>query len=218
MIDVLLYISICLILGGYVLYFLMIFIGRNKKIDGYNGFDITKDIISEYDSINVIENRGYFTIYNIKRKVIKLASNNYYGNDLSSLCLSLIEAGISIVDSKKNKFIDIFRVIFSNLKILYILPLIGIFISNSFFSVNDVIFGLFLMLCLSYVFYIILEIKEESCYFINNNIDKIDDTSKENKIMIINFIKKILLFDKMIYFGELVLIFRFVLIIFSILF
>ena len=149
--EIFLYTSIGLVLGGYILYFLLIFIGRMKNLGEYTGFDITKDIISEYDSINVIENRGYFTIYNIKRKVIKIATNCYYGKDLSSLSISLIEAGLSVVDNRENKYINVFRGIFSNLKILYIFPLIGLFISNSSFNMSDAKVGVVFLLFLSVI-------------------------------------------------------------------
>ena len=48
MINILLYISFGLILGSYIIYFLMI-IFNNKKVTDSNGFDVTKDIISEYN-------------------------------------------------------------------------------------------------------------------------------------------------------------------------
>ena len=216
MIEILLYVSIGLVLGGYVLYFLLIFIGRMKNIDGSNGFDVTKDIISEYNSINVIENRGYFTIYNIKRKVIKIASSSYYGDDLSSLCLSLMEAGISIVDNKKNKYIDLLRVFFSNLKIIYIFPLFALFISNFSFNVNDAKVSIIFILFFAFISYIILDIKENAYSFINDNIDKIKDIRKEKRDVIVSFMEKMLLCDKLIYFGELLMAVRLVFIMFDI--
>ena len=77
MVEILLYVSSGLIILGYVLYLFIILIGRSKIVSDSDGFDVTKDIISEYDSINIIENNGYFTVYNIKRKVIKLATKCY---------------------------------------------------------------------------------------------------------------------------------------------
>ena len=105
MLDIILYISSGMILFAYLGYFLLILINRNKIVSNSDGFDVTKDIISEYNSINIIETTGYFTVYNIKRKVIKLASKCYYGKDLSSMSLALNEAGISIVDNNKNKYL-----------------------------------------------------------------------------------------------------------------
>lgn len=214
--EIFLYTSMILVLGGYVLYFLLIFIGRMKDVGKCTGFDVTKDIISEYDSINVIENRGYFTIYNIKRRVIKIASSNYYGRDLSSISISLMEAGISIVDNNKNKYINLFRVVFSNLKILYVLPLIGLFISNSSFNVSDARISVIFMLVFAFISYILLEVKGYACEFVNKNIVKIRDISKDNEFKIINFMDKLLFCDKIIYFGELLMVVRMVFMMFDI--
>ena len=212
MIEILLYVSSGLIILGYVLYLFIVLIGRSKIVSDSDGFDVTKDIISEYDSINIIENNGYFTVYNIKRKVIKLATKCYYGKDISSVSLALTEAGISVVDNKKNKYIDIFRVIFNNLKLLYIFPLIALFINNSSFSVNDAKVSIFIGLVLSFISYILIEIKNESIDWVSNNLKKIKNINKDNRNKIINFMNRLILFDKFIYFGELIMVIRLVLI------
>ena len=212
MIEILLYVSSGLIILGYVLYLFIVLIGRSKIVSDSDGFDVTKDIISEYDSINIIENNGYFTVYNIKRKVIKLATKCYYGKDISSVSLALTEAGISVVDNKKNKYIDVFRVIFNNLKLLYIFPLIALFINNSSFSVNDAKVSIFIGLVLSFISYILIEIKNESIDWVSNNLKKIKNINKDNRNKIINFMNRLILFDKFIYFGELIMVIRLVLI------
>ena len=155
---VLLYISSGLIIFSFISYFIMILIGRGRVVSKVDGFDVTKDIISEYNSINVIESKSYFTVYNINRKVIKLDTKCYYGKDLSSICLSLIEAGISVVDNKGNKYIDIFRKIFSNLKILYIFPIIAVFINNSSFNISDAKVSMIFILLFSVITYILIDI------------------------------------------------------------
>ena len=208
--EIFLYVSTGLILFSYVGYFVLIMYGRSKNVSKENSFDIVKDIISEYNSINVIESKSYFTIYNIKRKVVKLSSKIYYGSDLSSISLSLIEAGISIVDKKKNKFLDILRNVFSNLKLLYIFPIIVVLINNSSFNVNDAKSSIIFVLIFTFLSYIVLDIKSQGIYFISENIKKIKVISKEGKVQIVNFMNKLLLFDKIIYFGELIVIVRIV--------
>lgn len=213
---ILLYVSMGLIIFGYIYYFLLLLIGRVKNISNSSGFDVTKDIISEYDSINVIESKNYFTVYNIKRKVIKLATDSYYGKDLSAISLSLIEAGISIVDNKKNMYIDIIRNIFSNLKLLYVLPIIALFINNSSFNVSDARVSIFFLMIFVFVSYIVLDIRSQACYWVSENIKKIKDIKKNNRDKIVNFMNKLILCDKFIYFGEIVMIIRFILILFDI--
>lgn len=216
MVNILLYVAMGLVFGGYILYFLLIFIYRNNEIGDCSGFEVTKDIISEYNSINVIENSGYFTIYNIKRRVIKIASSCYYGKNLVSISISLMEAGISIVDNNENKYINLLRNIFSNLKILYVFPLFGIFISNSSFNVSDANASIFFLLLFVFISYILLDIRRMACDFVNDNISRIVEIKKVNRMKITNFMNKLLLCDKLIYFGELVMIIRLVLIMFGI--
>jgi len=209
---ILLYISSGLIIFSFISYFIMILIGRGSVVSKVDGFDVTKDIISEYNSINVIESKNYFTVYNIKRKVIKLDTKCYYGKDLSSICLSLIEAGISVVDNNKNNYIDIFRKIFSNLKILYIFPIIAVFINNSSFNISDAKVSMIFILLFSVITYILIDIKSQASMWISDNIKKIKGIDKDNSLKIISFINRLILLDKFIFFGELIMIIRFVVI------
>ena len=208
--NILLYTSIGMIVFSFICYCLIIIIGRRKVVSKDNSFDITKDMISEYNSINIIESKKYFTVYNIKRKVIKLDSRSYYGKDLSSISLSLIEAAISIVDNNKNKYINIFRKIFSNLKILYLFPLISILINLITYNVSDAKVSIIFVLLISVITYIFVDIKIQSVNWIKDNIKKIKSISKVNAIEIIGFINKLILLDKMIFVGELIMIVRFV--------
>ena len=216
MLDIILYISSGMILLVYLCYFLLILIGRNKIVSNSDSFDVTKDIISEYNSINIIETSSYFTIYNIKRKVIKLASKCYYGKDLSSISLALNEAGLSIIDNKKNKYINVFRSVFNNLKLLYIFPIIAIIISNSSFNIKDAKVSLIFLLLFTFISYIMISIKSEAIDWVGNNIKKIKDINKENRTNVINFMNRLLFFDKVIYFGEIIMIIRITLILFEI--
>ena len=216
MISILLYVSIFFVLSGFILYFLLIMICRTKNIIDNNGFDITKDIISEYNSINIIESKNYFTVYNIKRKVIKLASKCYYGKDLSSISLSLMEAGISVIDDNKNKYINMFRKIFSNLKLLYVFPMISLFINNSSYYVSDAKVSIIFILIFLFITYILLDIKNQSCIWIDGNIKKIKNITENNRLKIVSFINKLLWCDKLILFGQLIMIVRLILIMFEI--
>jgi len=211
MINIFLYISFGLILGSYILYFLMI-VFNNKKITDSNGFDVTKDIISEYNSINVIESKNYFSIYNIKRKVIKLSTKCYYGNGISDIVISLIEAGISILDNNKNKYIDLFRKIFNNLKILYIFPLVCLIINSVTYNISDAKISIVFTILFSVIWYILYDIKNQVCILVSDNLDKIKDINKNNSLKIVNYFNKILLLDKIVFCGMLILIIRNVLI------
>ena len=114
MIDILKQISSGLIIISLICYLLNILINKSKKISDDDGFNITKDIIQEYDMINIIENTGIISYYNLRRGVIKLSSKSYYGSDLSHISIGLMEAGVSVIDKKGNKFIDIFKILEEN--------------------------------------------------------------------------------------------------------
>lgn len=206
MINILTYISSGLIALGFILYFVLILLNRNK-ITNNDGFNVTKDILNEYDSINIIETKSIITTYNIKRKVIKLSSKCYYGNSISDIGISLMEAGISVVDNGKNKFISLIKMMVSNLKCLYILPLLAFIFNNLSLSILDAKVGIFILLIFSILSYMLISIKSDAISWINNKL-KIKEKLNVNK-----FLNKILLFDKLIFFGELVMIIKFVAII-----
>lgn len=211
MINILMYVSTGLIIISFIGYFLLVLFS-NKKVTNSIGFDITKEIIFQYNSINVIESKGYLTTYNIKRKVIKLSTRCYYGNSLSDISLSLIEAGISIVDDTKNKYIDLFRKIFSNLKILYIFPLIAIIINHLTYNISDANISIIIVILFAVISYMLYDVKSSSYFWISENIGKIKDINKNSCLMIINYINKMLWLDKFIFVGELIMILRFILI------
>lgn len=206
MINILTYISSGLIALGFILYFVLILLNRNK-ITNNDGFNVTKDILNEYDSINIIETKSIITTYNIKRNVIKLSSKCYYGNSISDIGISLMEAGISVVDNGKNKFISLIKMMISNLKCLYVLPLLAFIFNCLSLSILDAKVGIFILLIFSILSYMLINIKSDAISWINNKL-KIKEKLNVNK-----FLNKILLFDKLIFFGELVMIIKFVAII-----
>ena len=115
-----------------------------------------------------------------------------------------------------NKFINFFRSIFNNLKLLYLFPIISLFISSSSFYVSDAKVSVVFLLIFTFIIYILLDIKAQAVSWINDNLDKIKEISKDNKSRIIKFINKILWCDKLIYYGHFVMIIRLILIMFEI--
>lgn len=203
-------ISNLLIIVSFVLYFVLIFVGKKIKVSNSTGFDITKDIISEYNSINIIESKNYFSVYNIKRKVIKLSNFCYYGKSISAIVLSLVEAGISFVDNNKNKYIDVFRKIFNNIKLLYIFPIFAIIINYVTYTVGDVKVSMGFMIIFAFISYIAVDIKSEVCEWIKDKIISVKDISEYNALKIVKMLEIFLWIDRFIFFGELIIIIRFV--------
>lgn len=206
----LMYISSFLIIFSYICYFVLIYVGDKEKISRNNGFDICKEMISEYNNINVILNKGYFSIYNIKRKIIKLSGFCYYGKTISSIGLSLLETSVLASDNMKNKYIDMLRKIISNLKIVYILPIVAILINGCTYTIGDVRYAIIFIVLFTFVTYMIIDIKNQGNEWVCKNIDKINGINKEKSLKIIHFINKIMLLDKFIFLGELLIIIRFI--------
>lgn len=207
MIEILLYIANCFVMGGYIYYILFVLFNYNKSITNSNGFNIIKDILHEYDSINIIENKSIFTIYNIKRGVIKIASKCYYGSSVSAIGIPLMEAGISAIDDKHNKYINLFRKIISNLKYLYILPIVASIVNGLTFNIGDAKIAIVLLIVFSIISYILIDIKSNAALWIVQNIKKVKKIESKE---IIRFINNIVLCDKLIFLGELMMIIRLV--------
>lgn len=197
------YIVMGFILGGY-LYYILIVLGNRNKISEESSFNIIKDLIHNYNSINVILNECIFTIYNIKRRVIKLSNKCYYGKSLSDVGISLMEAGISVIDNNKNREINFFRRFFSNLKWLYVIPLVVIFIISEINTTEDGVILEFLIFISIYFMYMFINIKNKAYNWIVMNIDRIKQINKKDQMKVINFINKMMLCDKFIFWGELV--------------
>lgn len=208
MINYLGYIASGLIVLAFLGYLLIVFMNRKRKITDGSAFDVTKDILSDYDHINIIENKSIFTVYNIKRRVIKLASKCYYGNSLSDVCVSLSEAGISAIDDYKNKFINFLRNLIPNLKLLYILPLIAIGNNKMTYNVSDAKVSIILMLLFSAIEYFLIDIRTKALEWINKNFKKVSEVSKGNKDKVISFISNMILIDKLIFIAELLIIIK----------
>lgn len=197
------YIVMGFILGGYLCYILIV-LGNRNKISEESSFNIIKDLIHNYNSINVILNEGIFTIYNIKRRVIKLSNKCYYGRSLSDVGISLMEAGISVIDNNKDREINFFRRFFSNLKWLYVIPLVVIFIISQINTTEDGVILGFLIFISIYFMYMFINIKNRAYNWIVMNIDRIKQINKKDQMKVINFINKMMLCDKFIFWGELV--------------
>ncbi len=207
------YIANGLIILGFMGYFILILFNSKKKFSDSDGFNVTKDILSKYNQITIIENKKIFTTYNLKRKVIKIASKCYYGNSLSDIGIPLMEAGISAIDDKDNKYLNIIRKIFNNLKILYLFPLFAILVNSITFTLGDARISTIVVSLFGLISYVIIEIKNRAYLWLDANLGKVKVVEKDRAL---SFINRLIMADKLIFFGELLMIIRFMMIIFNI--
>ena len=213
MINILLYVSNGLILISLFFYLLLILINKNRKITNETGFDITKNITSEFDRINIIASNGKITYYNPKRKVIRLNNNCYYGNDVSSIAVSLVEAGISVIDDGKNKIINFFKIFFSNIKMVYLFSLVAIVVNIVSSTSTDAKVSLVIMTILIIFIYLYISILNDSYNWIYQNINKVKLLNKKSNLKVMQHINYIIIINKGIFLGELLIVIRMVAII-----
>lgn len=93
---------------GYGIYIVYYFIYHKDLLKDINGFDMAKEITSDYDSINVVESQGLYSKYYLNRKVIKLTPRVYSSSDIFSLTLVAILSSISLLNNKYIKFMSRF--------------------------------------------------------------------------------------------------------------
>ena len=124
-----------------------------------------------------------------------------------------IECGISILDDNKEKSIGLFGRIVSNLKMLYLLPMLSLVFNSMFYSVADAKIGIVLLIVFCFVMFVIIDIKTKIYNWLCDDLKKIKDINKDNRLKIMNFINMIISLDKLILVGETIMIIRFVMII-----
>lgn len=203
MLEILKYISSGLIIASFICYLFNILINKSKRISEDDGFNITKDIIQEYDMINIILDKGIVSYYNLRRGIIKLSSKSYYGSDLSHISIGLIEAGVSVIDKNGNKFINILKKIVSNLKILYIFSIITVIINFITYTKDDAMIGIILVLVSTLVIYMINNILISANDWVCNNIKKVKNINQDGKDKIVNYLASIVNLNRIIFIGEL---------------
>ena len=93
---------------GYGIYIVYYFIYHKDLLKDINGFDMAKEITSDYDNINVVESQGLYSKYYLNRKVIKLTPRIYSSSDVFSLTLAAILSSISLLNNKYIKFMSRF--------------------------------------------------------------------------------------------------------------
>ena len=208
MLNVLLYLSTGLIIFVFIFYMLLVLFSKNNDLDN-TGFDVSNELLSSYDGIKIIFSKGLFSYYDIKRKIIKLNQKCYYGKSIMDISISLIKTGSFISDNKGNKFIELCRKIIPSLKILYILPIVSVFISCSTYSINDSKLSMFIILLFVILHFSIINLKKETQ-------DLILEQKIELKNKIMSFVKLLISLDYLILVGYILMMFRFVMIIFNI--
>lgn len=144
--DILMLFGILLLFISYGRIVLIYFKSRNIEVSDINGFDVAKEITTSYDEINIVKaNDVKNSRYNVKRRVIRLSSKDYDGNNIYSLAIAAILAGYSLININKDKYFKFYSSIFSNIGYLSYSLIIGILVSLFTNTVGDAKIGLIIL-------------------------------------------------------------------------
>ena len=212
LINILLLISIFLVLIAYLNIILKFIKTKNINIDNLTGFDLAKELTSNYDEINIVETRDInISKYNLKRKIIRLTNKDYNSNDINTLAKISLLSGYSLINLNKDKNIKCLSKIFKNIDYLNKSPILSLIISALAQSKGDAKIAIVLLVITSIYQYLINEInitsKEETT-------NKLKYLLKDNNYSLLESIQNSYLsLNKISFITTLILILREVLLI-----
>ena len=184
--KVLLLISIILILISYTRIILIYLKTKNIKINDLSGFDLAKELTSNYDEINIVESNSInISKYNLKRRIIRFTN--------------------------KDKNINFLSNILPNIDYLNKSSCFSLIISLLTTSKGDAKITIILLLLILIYQYLINEINNNSIELTNKDLKKI--LSKENYTLVIKAQNIYLSLNKISFITTLILLLREILII-----
>lgn len=208
--NLLLIVGIGLVVFSYLVIFIKYVLLRKRMVDGYNGFDICKEVTSNYDSINIVSSSDViFSEYDIKRNVIRLNSKNYDSNSCFDLAVSSILAGYSLVNANNSNCFR-FKSIIRKIGYIGFVALIGVILSCFIRNIGDAKIGIILLGCMLVYQYMRYQVNVEAM----DEIREVLDEKIYEKI--VGVINNIVNFNKISFIVMLILIVRLVVIILGI--
>ena len=210
--KLLLIISVILILFSYMRIILMYLKTKNIKLDDMTGFDLAKELTSNYDEINIVESREVsISKYNLKRRIIKLNYKDYTMNNIFTLTKSSLLTGYSLIALNKDKNIEILSKIFNNIDYLNKSSIVTILISCLVKAKGDAKIALILLSLILIYQYLINEININSK---EQTKEQLKDLLEEKNYLLLETIQNSYLnLNKISFITTLILILRLVLII-----
>lgn len=172
--NLLLLLSIGILLISYTRIILNFLITKNKKIEELTGFDLAKEITSNYDEINIVQSKEtYLSKYNLKRRIIRLTQKNYEANDIFTLSISSCLSGYSLANINKDKYLNLLSKILPNIDYLSKSSILTILISLFTNTVGDAKIGLILLGIILVYQYLIIQINAISNQYLEKPLKKI---------------------------------------------
>ena len=187
---ILLIVSIIGVMFSYLILIINKVMVSKKHVDNYTGFDIAKEVTTNYDVINIVSSSDIVSSeYDIKRNIIRLNSKNYDGNSYIDIAVSALLAGISLVNNESSSYFK-FSSIFKKIRSISLVPLVMVILSYFISNIGDAKIGIILFSLLLVYQYMRYQIVVSANEFIENNLDKnIYDMIKNIIYGYINFYK-----------------------------
>lgn len=162
-ISLLLLISILLLIASYTRIILIYFQTKKIENNAITGFDLAKELTSNYDEINIVESKEInISKYNLKRKIIRFTKKDYISSDIYTLAKSSLLAGYSIAYINHDKNLQLLSKILPNIDYLNKSPLIALIISILTKQKGDAKIAIILLVIILIYQYLINEINNTS--------------------------------------------------------
>ena len=203
--KLLLIISIILILVSYTRIILIYLKTKNIKINDLSGFDLAKELTSNYDEINIVESNSInISKYNLKRRIIRFTNKDYNSNDIFTLTKSSFLSSYSLLHSNKDKNINFLSNILPNIDYLTKSSIFSLIISLLTSSKGDAKIAIILLLIILIYQYLINEINNNSIELTNKDLKKL--LSKENYLLMTQTKNAYLFLNKISFISTLILL------------
>lgn len=177
------------------------YIKYKSKNNSTTAFELSKEITSDYDNINIVESSEIIiSKYHLKRKVIRLTKKMYSAKDTFSLALATYLSCISLSNSK---YLEWLSKVISSIDYLNKSPIIILIISYFAHTKGDAQIGIVLGGIILIYQYFYLQICVSSINIANE---------KELDQMILNILTHLYSSNKLFFISTLIFILRFIII------
>lgn len=213
--NILLIISIVIIVIAYLRIFIIYLKTKNIKSKNFTGFDIAKEITSNYNEINIVESKEInISKYNLKRKIIRLTNKNYEGNNLFTLAITSCLSGYSLANINKDKYLQLLNNILPNLDYLGKTSILTLIIAIMTNNIGDAKIGIILLIIILFYQYLLILINTTSCEYAKKELKNI--VSKKELTNIEEVLNSFLSLHTLSFITTLILVLREVMIIMNI--
>ena len=210
--KLLLLIAISITLIAYIRIILTYLKTKNIKQDDITGFDLAKELTSNYDEINIVESKEItISNFNLKRKIIRFTQKDYTSNDIFTLINTSLLGGYSILNLNKDKNLQLLNKIFPSLDYLNKSSILALLISILTNKVGDAKIAIILLILILIYQYLINEITNNSKEETKEKLKKI--LTNKNYIILEKTQNTFISLNKLSFITTLILLLRIVLII-----